>query len=124
MTMSWTYLIISVLVNAFGAFLIKREMNRLGAAPLVNLGNAVAYFWCLLKTPGAFGGALLLFAAPIFYMLALRNMPVSIAYPVLIALNFLVVCSLAVAFLKEKLTPRKIGGTILILMSLWLLGGR
>jgi multidrug transporter EmrE-like cation transporter len=64
------------------------------------------------------GLAAVLFAANLaFYVLTLRSLPLSVAYPIMIGMTFLITSSVALA-LGERITPLHIIGFLLIMLGI------
>lgn len=57
----------------------------------------------------------------IFYMLALRHLPVSVAYPVMVAMSLLIVATGANFLFKEAVTGTQIVGYVLLIIAIYLL---
>jgi len=119
--MSWGMISIGVLMNVFGIYAVKAKMNALGSVELNSIGAVLCYFIALAKSPMALAGAVLVMAAPIPYAIALSRMELSVAYPVSIALNFLIVLPLSVVFLGEAMNAYKLTGIGLIILSIYFL---
>lgn len=119
--MSWGMLVLSVVMNAYGAFIIKMRLNQLGAFQMTTLKNAFVYFFDLFKTPLALTAAVLFTASPFLFAIALSRMPITLAYPVQIGLNFVIVVLLALIFLGEQLTWVKCLGILLVFVGIFLL---
>jgi drug/metabolite transporter (DMT)-like permease len=79
-------------------------------------GGVVAQF---LK-PQSIGGLALYGFAAVFYMLALRKIPVSVAFPS-VALSYVLLAALASIWLKEPLGPTQIVALVLIVAGVALL---
>lgn len=119
--LSWGMLILSVLFNALGVFVIKWRMNQVGAFQYESFLSTLSYFFLLIKPPIVFFSIVLFFIAPFLFAIALSHMEITIAYPVQISLNFLILLLLAVIFLGEKLTLMKGLGIFLILIGIIIL---
>jgi len=74
----------------------------------------------ILTNWGLFIGFFLYGLAFIFYLVALRHLPVTTAYP-LIGLSYLVTMILASLFLSESLSVQKIIGAIGLIGCVWLM---
>jgi len=119
--LSWGMLIVSVLFNALGVFIIKLKLNEYGAIPTETLKSILIAFWTLAKSPLVVFGLVLFFLSPFLFTIALSRMEITIAYPVQIALNFLILILLAVLFLNEQLTFQKSFGMLLIFVGIYFL---
>ena len=116
--LSWGLLILSVLFNVYGVFVIKLKMNSLGAVKFDSLRTAFGYFFLLLKSPLVAGGLVLFFVAPFLFAMALSRMEMTVAYPVQVGLNFLLLIILAYLVLGEQLGGLKLLGIILIAIGI------
>lgn len=117
----WGMLILSVVFNAYSIFLIKRRLNELGEIKLESFGFLFNYGLEFLKSPGALIGLVLFVAAPFFLAVAVSRMELTIAYPVQVGLNFVMVIALSVFYLGESLTVEKGIGIGLVLGSIYFL---
>jgi len=116
--LSWGMLILSVIFNVLGVFIIKFKLNELGAIPLDSFKTFVGYVGLLLKAPFVLVGILLFFLSPVLFAIALSRMDIVIAYPVQLGLNFLFLILLAVFVLGEQLSFFKILGMCFVLVGI------
>ena len=114
-------LFISVILNAYGVFVIKYKLNVLGEIPFNSIRVVLTYFIALLKSPLVVSGIVLLLLAPFLFAIALSRMEISIAYPAQVGLNFIFLLLLAFIFLGENLTINKIIGISLVICSIYFL---
>ncbi len=114
-------MILSVLFNVFGIFVIKMKLNEHGAIQVDSLKSVLQYFLLLMKSPVVVVGVILFFAAPFLFAIALSRMPISIAYPAQLGLNFLILILLGLIFLGESLTIYKVLGMMLVLAGIYFL---
>ncbi|MBF0522813.1 MAG: EamA family transporter [Candidatus Omnitrophica bacterium] len=119
--LSWGLLVISVVFNVYGVFVIKLKLNELGPVKTESFKAVFSYFCLLLKSPLVLSGVVVFFLAPFLFAMALSRMQIAIAYPVQIGLNFILLILLAVIFLGEHLTLYKILGMILIFSGVYFL---
>lgn len=84
--------------------------------------NALANIFLKLKAEQgllASGFSALFFAANfLFYYLALRSVPLSTAYPIMVGASFLIINSYAYFFLSEKINLLQILGYMLIVSGI------
>ena len=115
--MAYFYLILAFTLNSVANILLK-----IGAVhgfsfskdPLTLIGTN----WQLLS-------GLSLFAINvIFYFLALRALPLSVAYPVMVVMGFIIVNSYALFALHEPITGGQYLGYVLIIIGLTLVVAR
>lgn len=109
----------SVIANGIGAMMVKTELARCGEAPLDR--RLPMYLIRLGLAPLGMAGGLLIVAAPFIYAASLDRIEVSLAYPLMVAMNLLFVLFLAVLVLQEKVTARKIVGVFLVIGGMILL---
>lgn len=95
------------LTLAFGLNALANVLLKLGATKGLALGN-----WQLLT-------GLFFFAINVvFYFLALRALPLSVAYPIMVAMSFLLINGYAFMTLGEPVTPLQMVGYVLIIGGL------
>jgi multidrug transporter EmrE-like cation transporter len=119
--LSWGTLVLSVIFNVFGVFVIKLKMNELGPVSVNSPKAFTSYFLLLLSSKILVTGVILFFISPFIFAVALSRMELTVAYPVQILLNLLFLAILAVMFLGEGLTITKIAAMILAFVSIYLL---
>ena len=119
--MSWGMLCLSVVFNAYSVFLIKRRLNDLGKIKLESFQFVFNYSLEFLKSPGAILGLIFFVAAPFFLAVAVSRMELSIAYPIQVGLNIIMVIALSLIYLGENLTIEKGIGIGLVIGSIYFL---
>jgi small multidrug resistance pump len=99
--MAYLYLALAFCLNAAGNILLKE-----GAAHPIAVSN-----WQLIL-------GLILFAANAgFYVLAIKTLPLSVAYPTMVAMSFLIVLTYAYFKLGESLGWLNLFGFLLIIVG-------
>jgi multidrug transporter EmrE-like cation transporter len=111
--MAYFYLAAAFTLNAAANVLLKlgaaRGLSSTGSLSVLLSGN-----WQLLA-------GLVLFAVNVlFYFLALRALPLSLAYPIMVAMSFLLINGYALVGLRETISPIQILGYLLIIAGLTL----
>lgn len=119
--LSWGMVIGYVVLNSFGALIIKYKINAIGEVQLGSLKSIINYFIELLKSPLIICGILSIFISAFVWMTALSRLQISLAYPVAVGLNFFVVVTVALIFFGEQLSVGKVIGIVLIFISIFLL---
>jgi len=119
--LSWGMLVLSVVSNAFGVFVVKLRLNELGPIEFNSFKGVYGYIISLLSSWVVIVGGVSFVISPFLFMFALSRMDISIAYPVQIVLNFVLLLVFAVLFLGENLTLMKTIGIGLALISVILL---
>lgn len=118
--LTWGMLFLGAFMNVTGIYLVKLRLNAIQAS--FNSVSAVMNFLvAIAKEPFVIAGGVILMVALVPYAIAVARMDLSLAYPVSIALNFLLMLPLCIIFLKETMTIYKVSGILLILVSLYLL---
>jgi drug/metabolite transporter (DMT)-like permease len=109
--MSTLLILLSVACSSLAHLAFKVGVNRIdgGAAP----GSARLFVMAVAGNPYVLGGLLLHVAALATWLLALRRVDISYAYP-FIALGFVLVLGLSNWFLDERLTAARLLGVALI----------
>ena len=119
--LSWGMVLGYVIFNSFGALIIKYKINKMGEVKFSSLRIVINYFIELLRSPLIIGGIISIFISAFVWMIALSRLQISVAYPVAVGLNFLVVVIIALLLLGEQLTFTKVIGILLIFISIFLL---
>lgn len=100
--MHYVFLSLAFILNALANILLK-----IGAKNGFQLNNFVAI------------AGLILFAVNvIFYFMALRTIPISTAYPVMVIMSFLIINGAAYFFLDEQIHVYQVAGYFLIVVGL------
>jgi multidrug transporter EmrE-like cation transporter len=120
-SLSWGMLVLSVIFNALGVFIIKLRLNEIGVLTPGSWKAVFSYFFVMMKSPLVVVGLVLFFLAPFLFVIALSRMDIVVAYPAQIGLNFFILVVLAVIFLGEQITLLKVWGTVLVLTGVYLL---
>lgn len=113
--MSYLYLLLAFVINALASILLK--LDAAGGAPLSlerGVVAAVSEHRMLLLGLMAFG------ANVIFYWLALKTLPLSVAYPTMVAGSFAIVLGYAAFALHEGVSLAQVVGYALIFVGVLL----
>ncbi|MCK4791965.1 MAG: hypothetical protein KAV87_49995 [Desulfobacteraceae bacterium] len=119
--LSWGMVLAYIVFNSFGALIIKYKINEMGTIQLGSFRFVIKYFYELIKSPLIICGIFSIFISAFVWMVALSRLQISIAYPVAVGLNFIVVVTVALIFFKEHLSAEKIIGIVLIFISVFLI---
>ena len=119
--LSWGMVLAYIVFNSFGALIIKYKINEMGTIQLGSFRFVIKYFYELIKSPLIICGIFSIFISAFVWMVALSRLQISIAYPVAVGLNFIVVVTVALIFFKEHLSVEKIIGIVLIFISVFLI---
>ncbi len=119
--LSWGMLLMGVLANVAGIYLVKMRMNELGGIQVSSVKVVVDYFLMFIRSPLATLGVVLFLLAPLPYAIAVSRMELSVAYPLSIALSCLILAPLTIIFFGEALTLNKAVAIVMIIASLYFL---
>lgn len=114
--LGYFFIAMTVLLTVFGQLVLKWQISLAGPLPatisgkLLFLLEAVRNPWILVGLGAAFGASL-------FWMLALKKLPLSTAYP-FTASGFVLILIFAVVVLGEPMTLAKLTGTALIVSGI------
>jgi multidrug transporter EmrE-like cation transporter len=115
--MDLVILLVAVLVNACGNVLIKVGMNNAGALNLTEPFKAVI---SIFLNPSVLAGISCYIIALVGYSFTLSRMNLSVAYPVMSGLGFVVIQISSYYLLHEKIQPLQIIGCLTILSGVWM----
>ncbi len=114
----WIPLVISVsLFAALGNTLLKIGASRRDGDDPVALGN----FHRTLLRPAVIGGILAYSVSQLLWITELRVVDLSLAYPLQVGINFLLISGVAWSYLKEPMAWGKIAGIVLIFAGIVLM---
>lgn len=117
---AYLFLVVALLLNAVANLLMKHTALRGGGAQaegLQGLSAIVHTYLCFPFLAGlaCFGLNLLL------YTQALKKLPISVAYPLMVSLGYLIILVVSWFLFQERLTATRYIGAGLMLGGLWLL---
>jgi multidrug transporter EmrE-like cation transporter len=113
-------LVVALVLNASANLMIKFGMRSIdmqlagggvGSLDAAGMVRLLLKNWVLLAGLGCFA------ANVVFYAYALQKMPISIAYPIMVASGFALIVVVAGAMLGERLTPVQWVGVLGILIG-------
>lgn len=108
-------LLLAVTLNAVGNVLIKYGMNQAGALAL-----SWKSLFLIFTNPGVMAGVVFYVLALAGYSYTLSRLDLSVAYPVMSGLSFLMVLVVSALFLQESIQPLQLVGCGVILAGVWL----
>lgn len=118
--MAYIYLIISFVLNGIANLMLR--FSALNEPSLKLKDFSLQYIMQFIAEHKWLLIGLSIFAANvIFYMLSLRSLPVSIAYPVMVAMSLLIVATGAHVVFKETITNTQIIGFVFLIIAVYLL---
>ncbi len=116
---AYIFLILALVLNAAANILIKLSQTRLAATEVQQVGFAgivQTYLnWPFIVGICCFGLNLLA------YTQALKRLPLSIAYPMMVTVGYLIILVVSWFLFQERLTATKYIGAVMMIGGLWLL---
>ena len=114
-----TYLILAlaIITNAGANIVLKIGMNKAGN---ININSLTDIFEKFVSNVFVWLGVLLFAIALLSYSYVLTKLQLSIAYPIMTSVGFLIVILISLLYLGEKLSLLQIGGIGLITLGVWL----
>lgn len=77
--------------------------------------------WMAAKQPSLIGGIFFYVLASMVWLKIISTEPLSLAYPILVSITFLLVTSGAMLFFNEPITMLKISGIFIIILGIYVL---
>lgn len=114
--MAWAMVACTVLLTTYGQLVLKWQVSA-PAPPWLDFASRLPPLLQLLLRPWVISAFVAAFAASLCWMLALSRLDLSQAYPFM-ALNFLLVCALAVPLFGEQITAARLVGLGLVIVGL------
>ncbi len=115
----WLLLLLTIVLTAVANLLLKyAAVNRQEGG---GASGIVATLWELFTTPSLVVGICCLGLAVIAYAIALRNINLSVAYPVMTTSVVVLVAFFSAMFFGEPVTGVKAAGTVLVIAGVILL---
>jgi len=112
--LGWGMVFTFVLFNCFGALMIKKEVQQLGAGNFVSLQSAFTFFTAFFSSWLTWLALFSISIATIAWIVALAHLEISKAYPVAIGTNLLIVVGISLLKFQEPLTFAKLLGIFLV----------
>lgn len=109
--MSYLYLILAFLLNASGNILLKTGASKGFYTDIFPLGVFLKNNFYLIL------GFLLFVLNAFFYFLALKNVPISLAYPVMVTMSLILIGGYAFLFAGETFSYYQLVGYSLIILG-------
>lgn len=120
--MGYFYIAGTIIFTVLGQLLLKWQVSLVNELPENTAGKFGFLFHLLLK-PWVLIGLGSAFAASLFWMMALKKLPLSTAYP-FTATSFILVMVFSAVVLKEPVTPWKALGTGLVIAGVMLMAAK
>jgi multidrug transporter EmrE-like cation transporter len=112
----YLFIALTVLLTVYGQLVLKWQVSLVGPLPH-GAYPKLAFLGHMLLNPWVISGLGAAFAASLCWMLALKKLPLSTAYP-FTASSFILILLFAAVFLHEPITAGKLAGTALIVAGI------
>lgn len=116
MTMSYFYVLLTILLTVYGQIVIKWQVLKVGSLPQ-ETADKILFMLQLLLNPWIVSALAAAFLASFFWMAAMTKLQLSHAYPFM-GLTFVVVMLASGFFFHEPITTLKVVGVALIVLGL------
>lgn len=97
---------------------VANVLLKVGADRGVSFDPSKGVFTLITQHAFLLGGMVLFVVNLMFYIYALRTLQLSVAYPIMVGMSFLIANTLAVVYLYEALSWQHILGYVLILTGI------
>jgi multidrug transporter EmrE-like cation transporter len=114
--LDYSYIFLTIVFTIYGQFILKWRLNNLEIELPVDFFGKFLSLMKLVFDPFIFSGLLFAFFASLTWMVAMTKFELSFAYP-FIALNFVIVFLLGIAFLGESFSFAKLTGVLFIVFG-------
>ena len=121
LVLGWGMVFTYVVFNSLGAFLIKSEVQKLGAWNFTSLKSVVSFFLVFFSSWITWLALFSIGTATMAWIIALTHLEISKAYPVAIGTNLVVLLGISLFKFQEPLTFIKALGTFLIFAGIVIL---
>lgn len=112
---AWIMVLGTILLTSYGQLVLKWQTMVQARPPFAFMDSWPPLLLLLLR-PWVISALVAAFGASLCWMLALSRIELSRVYPFM-ALNFVLVCGLAIPLFGEALTTQKVAGIALIILG-------
>ena len=113
-------LLCSIVLGAAGQLMFKAASRTLPAFADIGL---LRLLLTIFSTPLVLAGFFCFFVSSILWIISLRSLPLSIAYP-MVALSYVIIFAGSYLLFNESISWRQIGGAVLIIGGIVLINSR
>lgn len=117
---SYLFLALALVLNAIANILIKVAMTRRTAGD-GGASEGLVGFLTTLLSPVFVAGVLCFGLNLLLYSLALKKIALSVAYPIMVSLGYLIIVFYSRIYLREHLSGVQYVGAALIIAGVWLI---
>jgi drug/metabolite transporter (DMT)-like permease len=115
MLKSLVLIVLTVLINTFGQFMVKTGVNRIGVVSLLDVHAIVRALtsWLVI------GGFVIYFVSALIWISILSRADLSWAFPIL-SLSYVITALLSPVLLNESFSAQRLIGTLVICLGVFL----
>jgi len=119
MTLSISYILISVIAGATGQILLKKGMGMMGPVTL-SANQLFNILWRIGTNPFVVVGLAIYVCGTVFWLAALSRVDLSFAYP-FASLSYVVMLIAAWQIFDENITPLRLIGTLVVGLGVFII---
>lgn len=114
---NYLYLIIAILLTAYGQLVFKWQIDKMGALPkeFFEITFRVIY---LITNPWVMSAIIAIFILMLIWVIVLGKFDLTYAYPFYVGSTFALVMVFSILLFHESITVAKVTGMVLILLGL------
>jgi len=117
----WILVLCSACFDSFAAIVVKRQLNLVPAPQWTSLRSVFEFGLRMISSLELVIGLILFVSAPAMWFLALQRLPLTTAYPVLVAIHLLLVLVGGWYVLSEQVSVAKAVSCVLLIASIVLM---
>lgn len=114
----------ALVLNASANLMMKFGIERFKAGGTTGQQGTAAVITALAGNWVLLVGLCLFAANVMLYVFALKGLPISVAYPIMVTTGFAIIVVVAGIYLHERLSGLQWAGVALILVGVWLVGSQ
>lgn len=119
--MGYLFLVIALIFNATANILMKLGARRLESAEQIAGESLVSKVTAMALNPYLIVGVILFASNVLFYIIALKKIKLSVAYPIMSSGGVLVITAFSLIYLREQLHSMQVVGIVFIAAGIALL---
>ncbi|MCB1308729.1 MAG: EamA family transporter [Leptospiraceae bacterium] len=119
--MGYLFLVIALIFNATANILMKLGARRLESAEQIAGESLVSKVMAMALNPYLIVGVILFASNVLFYIIALKKIKLSVAYPIMSSGGVLVITAFSLIYLREQLHSMQVVGIVFIAAGIALL---
>lgn len=117
----WILVLCSACFDSYAAIVVKRHLNDVSPPQWTSVRSVFEFGWRMISSPALLLGLILFGSAPALWFLALQRLPLTTAYPVLVAIHLLLVLFGGWYVLSEQVSVAKAVSCLLLIVSIGLI---